>query len=49
VQTNPARCQHVVNAAVLATDIANGTLPDYGFYVPDVTNDGHDTGIAFAE
>jgi hypothetical protein len=34
VQMNPARCQQVVNAAVLATDIANRTLPDYSFYVP---------------
>lgn len=49
VQTNPARCQRIVNASVLASDIANGTLPDYGFYVPDVNNDGHDTNVAFAD
>jgi hypothetical protein len=49
VQTNPARCQRIVNASVLASDIENGTLPDYGFYVPDLNNDGHDTGVAFAD
>jgi hypothetical protein len=49
VQTDPARCQRIVNASVLASDIENGTLPDYGFYVPDVNNDGHDTGVAFAD
>jgi hypothetical protein len=49
VQMTPARCQQIVKATVLATDIANGTLPDFGFYVPDVNNDGHDTGVAFAD
>jgi hypothetical protein len=49
VQVNPARCQRVVDASVLADDIVNGTLPDYALYVPDLNNDGHDTGVAFAD
>lgn len=49
VQTNPARCARVVDAAVLAEDIEGGTLPDYSLYIPDLNNDGHDTGVAFAD
>lgn len=49
VQTDPARCQRIVDASVLAADVANGTLPDYGLYIPDLNNDGHDTGVAFAD
>src|SRR4029078_9315471 len=29
-------------------DVANGTVPDYSFYVPDLDDDGHDTGVGFA-
>ena len=49
VQTNPARCQRIVDASALASDVENGTLPDYGLYIPDLNNDGHDTGVAFAD
>jgi hypothetical protein len=49
VQTDPARCQRIVNASSLADDIENGTLPDYAVYIPDLNNDGHDTGVAFAD
>jgi hypothetical protein len=49
VQTDPARCARIVDASALAGDIENGTLPDYGLYIPDLNNDGHDTGVAFAD
>jgi phospholipase C len=49
VQTNPARCGRIVDAAVLATDVRQGTLPDYAVYVPDVTHDGHDRGVTAAD
>ena len=49
VQTNPARCQRIVNAAQLQRDIAQGTLPNYALYVPDLDNDGHDTGVEKAD
>ena len=49
VQTAPARCARIVNASELAGDIQNGTLPDYSLYIPDLNNDGHDTGVAFAD
>ena len=49
VQTDPARCQRVVDASALAADVAGGTLPDYALYIPDLNDDGHDTGVAFAD
>lgn len=49
VQKNPARCARIVNASELDRDIQNGTLADYSLYVPDIKNDGHDTGVAYAD
>jgi len=49
VQSNPSRCQRIVNAAQLQTDVTQGTLPSYALYVPDLRNDGHDTGVVRAD
>lgn len=49
VQANPERCRRIVEAAELAIDIQNGTLPDYSFYVPDLNHDGHNTGVTEAD
>jgi hypothetical protein len=49
VQGNPARCQRIVNAAQFQSDVAQGTLPNYALYVPDLKNDGHDTGVGRAD
>lgn len=49
VQTDPARCARIVDAAALAGDVESGALSDYSLYIPDNKNNGHDTGIAFAD
>jgi Phosphoesterase family len=49
IQQNPARCSRIVNADAFDQDAAKGTLPNYVFYVPDMNNDGHDTGVKFAD
>jgi len=49
VQTNPTRCGKIVPATEFDTDAAAGTLPNYVFYIPNGKNDGHDTGVAFAD
>jgi len=49
VQQDPKRCANIVDASQLKKDIAKGTLPDYSLYIPDMNNDGHDTGISFAD
>jgi Phosphoesterase family len=49
VQDNASRCDKIVPATQLAKDIVNGTLPNFSFYSPDLDNDGHDTGIEYAD
>ena len=49
VTGDPVRCARIVDAAELATDVNNGTLPTYSLYVPNLLNDGHDTGAAYAD
>jgi len=49
IQSSPSRCAHIVDAAQMKVDIASQQLPDYSLYVPNSKNDGHDTGVAFAD
>ncbi len=49
VQSNTVRCANLVNAEQLDQDIAQGKLADYSLYIPDLYNDGHDTGVAYAD
>jgi phospholipase C len=49
VQTNPARCNRIVNAAEFWTDVARGALPNYALYIPDLANSGHETGVTWAD
>ena len=49
IQKNPQRCAKIVEAAQFDVDVEQGKLPDYIFYVPDVRNDGHDTGVSYAD
>jgi Phosphoesterase family len=49
VQQNSARCAKVATAGDFDTDSAGGALPAYTFYVPNLKNDGHDTGVAYAD
>lgn len=49
VQTDPTRCAKVVNSSEFSTDLAAGNLPNFSLYIPDINNDGHDTGVAYAD
>ena len=49
VQDDPARCARIVDASQLAMDVEHGNLPDYSLYIPNLKNDGHDTGVAYAD
>jgi phospholipase C len=48
IHSNPARCGNIVNADQFDKDAAAGALPNYVFFVPDINNDGHDTGVKYA-
>lgn len=49
VSTNPARCKNIVDASQLDGDINSESLPNYSMYIPNLKNDGHNTGVAFAD
>lgn len=49
IQKNPSRCANIVNATEFDKDAAQGTLPNYVFYVPDMKNDGHNTNVTYAD
>jgi acid phosphatase len=50
VTNDHGRCsQHVVNANELWADVATGSLPSFALYVPNQDNDGHETGVAYAD
>jgi hypothetical protein len=48
VTSDLKRCAKIRNASELDTDIRSGALADYSLYIPNLNNDGHDTGAAFA-
>src|SRR5215831_10404142 len=41
IRNTPARLARIVAAEALATDVANGTLPQFAWYTPNIQNDGH--------
>ena len=48
VTTNPARCAKIENTQRFFQDYANGSLPAFTMFIPNMNNDGHDTGYNFA-
>jgi acid phosphatase len=42
VLNSSSQTANIVPFTQLATDLQNGTLPDYAMIVPDLSNDGHD-------
>jgi len=49
VRNDPDQAKHVVPFTQLATDLANGTLPDWAMIVPNTCNDAHDCPLATAD
>lgn len=49
IQQDAKRCGKIVDAAQFDKDASNGNLPEYIFYVPNKRNDGHDTGVTYAD
>lgn len=48
IRNNATRCSKIQNSKALDADLAAGTLPNYGYFSPDINNDGHNTGVKFA-
>jgi len=49
VQSDATRCANIVNSSQFTKDLAAGALPNFSLYVPDINDDGHDTGVAYAD
>ncbi len=49
IQNDTRRCANIVEASTLDRDAATGNLADYSLYIPDENNDGHHTGVRFAD
>jgi phospholipase C len=50
VSQNKTRCeQHIVNAKQLQLDIQKDDLPNLMYYTPNINNDGHNTGLKYAD
>lgn len=48
VNTNSARCLNIEDETHFLNDYKNGSLPDYSMYIPNLQNDGHNTGVDYA-
>ena len=49
VQKNPARCSKIVEGKQFFTDFSSGKLKDFSMYVPNLKDDGHNTGVAIGD
>lgn len=49
IQKDLARCARAVEARQFFVDLSSRTLPAFSLFVPDLSDDGHDTGVAFAD
>jgi hypothetical protein len=50
IVNNRSECRsHDVPFTNWTNDLANGTIPALGLFTPNLTDDGHDTGVAFAD
>ena len=49
IQSNPTRCANIMGASTFNADFKLGHLPNFTMYVPNLNNDGHDTGPAYAD
>jgi phosphatidylinositol-3-phosphatase len=50
IVTNQTLCAaHDVGFPVWNSDVANGTLPTFAMFTPNLKNDGHDTGVTYGD
>lgn len=49
LQEDSNRCANIVNGSEFVKDLAQDSLPSFSLFIPDLSNDGHDTGVAFAD
>ena len=48
VSQNSARCSNIEDEKNFFDDFKSGALPEFSMYIPNIKNDGHDTGVDYA-
>ena len=48
VSQNSARCLNIEDEKNFFDDFKSGSLPEFSMYIPNIKNDGHDTGVDYA-
>lgn len=48
IAQNPERCANIQDSRVFESDVKNNRLPNFAVYSPNLDDDGHDTGTAYA-
>ncbi|MBC7539437.1 MAG: hypothetical protein H7281_11495 [Bacteriovorax sp.] len=48
VSQNSARCLNIEDETKFFDDFKSGALPEFSMYIPNIKNDGHDTGVDYA-
>jgi hypothetical protein len=48
VTQNSARCLNIEDETKFFDDFKSGALPEFSMYIPNIKNDGHDTGVDYA-
>ena len=46
---DPSQSNNLVDFTQLAADVSNNTLPNYGFIVPNMCDDGHDCALSVSD
>jgi acid phosphatase len=49
IRNNPAQAANMVPFTQFATDLANGTLPQFSFITPNLCNDAHNCSLSTAD
>ena len=49
IRNNPTQAANMVPFTQFATDLANGTLPQFSFITPNLCNDAHDCALSVAD
>jgi phospholipase C len=49
IQNNPSRCKNIVDSSSFVSDFTSSKISDYNMFIPNLDNDGHDTGASFAD
>jgi Phosphoesterase family len=50
IVSNSSRCStHLLNSGAFNRSVANGSLPNFSYYIPNVENDCHSAAVAFCD